>query len=448
MANGTEQLEINLMAQFFGDRSDAAGIVVITKRPELLANQFPKDIKVFAACNPLRIKRLRQELGPQLPNVTFIPFQACNKELLKDKILICVDYLPAGKKPSVLSRIWLKRVCGQALLSILDVPASPDAAPDKTYSWLSGNKTLLAGRAKQLPSSAGKDQLIALNGWITDVRRHKLTLLPVLAVMHVYNEQDIIASTIQHLLDQGIDVHVIDNWSTDDTYSIVKSLASKYPRITYEQFPEKANNKFELAKMLTRVTEVAKSKPQYKWVMLNDADEIRWSPWPGVNLQEAFSFIDSLGYSAADYTVFNFSPTKEGFSAKHDPLNFFEYGEFSGQEGHFVQVKSWKNNPEADLAPTGGHHVAFPNQRIFPFKFLLGHYPIRSSQHGREKVFRERKARFSEEERKKGWHVQYDGIDEKTSFIRDPKELVKFGNQDFWQTYLLERLSGVGIKRD
>jgi hypothetical protein len=182
--------------------------------------------------------------------------------------------------------------------------------------------------------------------------------------------------------------------------------------------------------------------------MLNDADEIRWSPWQNVSLREAFSFIDSLGYSAIDYTVFNFAPTKEGFNENHDPLTFFKYGEFSGMDGHFVQVKTWKNNPEAELAPSGGHHVAFSQQRIFPLKFFLGHYPIRSTRHGMEKIFKERQSRFTKAEKQKGWHVQYNDIREDTSFIKNKAGLVRFGTDKFWQDFILERLSGVGIKRD
>ncbi|HET7060335.1 MAG TPA: glycosyltransferase family 2 protein [Candidatus Saccharimonadales bacterium] len=448
MSTNIERLEVNFMAQFFYSRSDATGIVTITNRPELLVGQFPTDISLFIVCNPWRISRLQAQFGPLIPNATFIMPWACTKQFLKNKLLVCHDYLTVAKPPSALRKLLIRHLSSNTLISILSLQSSATDKPVKVFSWMSANKTLLVGRARRFSGSPNKDQVIAIGGRLTDISRHKHPLLPVLAVMHVYNEQDIIAATIGHLLQQGTDVHIIDNWSTDKSYSIVQSMAANSSRITYERFPEKPGSKFELGKILKRVTDVAKEKERYKWILLNDADEIRWSPWSNVTLQEALSFIDSLGYSAVDYTVFNFIPTKEGFSEKSNPLTFFKYGEFSGMEGHFVQVKTWKNNSEAELAPSGGHHVAFTNQKIFPLKFFLGHYPIRSTRHGREKIFKHRRSRFTKAEKQKGWHVQYNEVDKSSSFIRDKKYLLEFGTKSFWSNYILERLSGVGIKRD
>jgi len=448
MSNIIEQVEVHVMAQFFYSRSGATGIVVITNKPELLIGQFPEQTRLFVVCNPWRVVSCRNQLAASLPNANFITPRRLNQKFLEDKILLCIDFLEDGGLLTGFRKQQLKRIAARALISIVNVQSSPTGQASKLRSLLPANQTLLVGKARRLPNSTDKDQLLTLGGRLLDIGRQAFPLLSVLAIMHVYNEQDIITATIKHLLEQGVDVHVIDNWSIDDTYEIIQSLASTSTRVTYERFPNKANNKFELGKMLTRVTDVAKAKSQYKWVMLNDADEIRWSPWQGVNLQQAFSFIDSLGYSAVDYTVFNFIPTKEGFNAKQDLLKFFNYGEFSGIEGHFVQVKSWKNHPAADMASSGGHHVAFPNQKIFPLKFFLGHYPIRSSQHGREKIFKQRKARFSEAEKQKGWHVQYDNMSEGTSFIGDKEKLIDFSAKGFWEEFILERLCGIGVKRD
>jgi hypothetical protein len=44
----------------------------------------------------------------------------------------------------------------------------------------------------------------------------------------------------------------------------------------------------------------------------------------------------------------------------------------------------------------------------------MRHYPVSGDEHGRRKVFRERRDRFDPAERAAGWHVQYDGIVEGT----------------------------------
>ncbi len=445
-----KQLQIHAAAQFFYSRTAAAGgIVVLTNRPELVLGQYPADFPLFIASDPMVFLRSKKTLAATMPDVPFITSLSLDKEFLEDKLLVCVDYLDnPSLGPGFMVRWLVAYLSRVALLSITSTDTTRGWQLPDLRRMLAANRTVLSGKAKRLTDSSRKDQLVAISGQLTDVKRHTYPTLPVLAILHIFNEQDVIASTISHLLDQGLDVHIIDNWSTDDTYSIVESLAATSSRITYERFPNTPNNAFELEKMLVRVAAVAREKEQYSWIVLNDADEIRWSPWEGVTLQEAISFIDSVCYNAIDYTVFNFVPTEEGFDESHTLKDFFKYGEFSGISGHFVQIKTWKNVPGAELAPSGGHRVAFADQEVFPLKFLLGHYPIRSTKHGLAKIFKERKSRYSKEERRKGWHVHYDDIDKSTSFLGDKKNLVNFSDKAFAQNFIFERTSGIGIVRE
>lgn len=111
-------------------------------------------------------------------------------------------------------------------------------------------------------------------------------------------------------------------------------------------------------------------------------------------------------------------------------------------------MKAWKRQAvPVDCATSGGHEVTFPERRVYPFKFLLRHYPIRSQEHGEKKVFKDRLPRFSPELRKIGWHVQYDSFERGYSFLHDPQALLRYDSSDFAERYLLERISGVGIKR-
>jgi hypothetical protein len=452
MQNETQPLEANIMTQFFYSRSKPGGVVILTDRPELAEYQYPKETEVYIACNPIKLfhhKYKRKKLGDPHTNTKYISTSRLNKRFLKNKFLVVIDYL---EKPSVslIGKLHLNYLSKLPLMSIVGVKKNKTWTKARLRTYLSSNPDLLVGETRRLASSGSKDELVALGGQLINVSRRPVRpTVSVLAVVAIYNEEDIIAATIKHLLDQGTDVHIIDNWSNDGSYEIIKALAENSSRISYERFPEKPSNKFELEKILNRVTDIAKAKPEYDWIMLNDADEFRWSPWKGVTIQEAFSFLDSSGYNSVDYTVFNLSPTEEGFAQNNNPLTFFQYGQFSGMEGHFVQVKSWKNIPGADLASSGGHHVTFANQKIFPLKFLLAHYPIRSSEHGRRKIFRQRKSRFSPEEREKNWHRQYDSENDETrSFLEDKKSLINYGAKDFSEEYILERLGGIGIKRD
>jgi glycosyltransferase involved in cell wall biosynthesis len=338
-------------------------------------------------------------------------------------------------------RHFISKLATDALISI----TLNDGKKIKLGRFYLRKFTYMVGMTRRLTHSTGDNEPLLISGKILNIKGQRFPLLPVLAVMHIYNEADIIKATIRHLLDQGMDIHVIDNWSNDGSFEIVKELAKKNTKITFERYPIENNNKFELGLMLSRVEEVAKQRPEYKWIMLNDADELRWSPWKDVNLQQALSFVDSLGFSAIDYTVFNFEPTIDGFNNKHDPEKFFKYGDFGKQSGNFVQVKTWKNNDKADAASSGGHHVMFPDQKIYPFKFLLNHYPVRSNKQAIEKIFKQRVSRYSEEEKKKGWHTHYDKIKKSAKFIKSKDELTLVDNK-FYENYLMELISGVGLE--
>ena len=79
-----------------------------------------------------------------------------------------------------------------------------------------------------------------------------------------------------------------------------------------------------------------------------------------------------------------------------------------------------------ELVASAGHDAQFASRRVFPIRFILRHYPVRSQAHGVRKIFEERKPRFLDEERQLGWHVQYDDISTGHRFIRDPETLVTF----------------------
>jgi hypothetical protein len=79
---------------------------------------------------------------------------------------------------------------------------------------------------------------------------------------------------------------------------------------------------------------------------------------------------------------------------------------------------------------------------------LLKHYPVRSQKHGERKIFRERRARWNPEEKAKGWHDHYDAIKEDHAFVLSSSGLQVFDEADFNKTYLVERLSGIGVIRD
>lgn len=269
----------------------------------------------------------------------------------------------------------------------------------------------------------------------------------VLAAVSTFNDEDIIEQVVEYILKQGLDVHVIDNWSSDNTISILEKIKVKYPnRIYISTFPEARTEVFDW-KGILRAKANNQINNNYDWIIHYDSDEIRTSPWVGTDLVDAISFVDSLGFNAIDFTVINFELTEDGFTSNGKLEEFFRYFDFGRVAGHRLQIKAWKNEGQkVDLDFHYGHEVLFENKKVFPLNFLLKHYPLRTSEQAYKKIFKERLPRYDKESRETGANNHYDEVTSKLNFLKDPEALINFNNnKDFYNELFIEATSRVGI---
>lgn len=264
----------------------------------------------------------------------------------------------------------------------------------------------------------------------------------VVAIMPAYNEADVIDEVIAHLAHNGVGAYLMDNWSTDDT--LERALAYEGAGLVgYERFPRDGpTTSFELTRMLTRVEELA-LELHPDWVIQNDADEFRFAPWPGATLRDALFHVQSQGFSAVDHRCLNFALTEDRpyvDAPLEKYLTWFEVARIPD----LTQLNCWRQPPgtRVELAWSGRHTVRFPGLRVFPYNFLMHHYPIRSVDQGRRKIFSERLPRFRVDERLQGWHSHYDHLSTGT-LVRPTAGLMHL-EPTFQEDFVLERLTGVG----
>lgn len=247
----------------------------------------------------------------------------------------------------------------------------------------------------------------------------------VTAFMCVYNEADILPWTLRHLLDQGISVHVIDNWSTDNSAHCVFDAMQCSRAVQYELFPASSPSPYYSWRPLLHRVEQLAAESGADWCIHHDADEIRRSPRSGETLLKAFERVDAEGYNVVNHKVYHFMPTDDDY--KGDPERHFRYYMQDHDNTTDRHLKAWKNTGErVDLASSGGHIARFNGMKVSPELFVLKHYPMRTSEQAERKVLRERLARYDPAERDMRWHIQYDGLACTRDWIKDSRVLKKW----------------------
>lgn len=269
----------------------------------------------------------------------------------------------------------------------------------------------------------------------------------VLAVVPVYNEADVVAPCVERLVAEGVEVHVIDNWSTDGTRDRIEHLVGNGV-VAVERFPaDAAPTRYLWRALLRRVEEVAAASGA-DWCILHDADERRSPPWPDRTLRDGLFEVSRRGFNAVNHTIVEFHPVDDGFVPGTDYEAYLRYWSPPRIAANRVQLKAWSApGGRVDLHGSGGHEARFPGRRVFPYNFLLKHYPVRSQRHGEQKVFTDRKPRWDPEERKQQWHRHYDHVRPGHNFLKDPAALRLFGD-GAPADLLFERITGEGALAD
>ncbi len=267
-----------------------------------------------------------------------------------------------------------------------------------------------------------------------EIKWSQKSKLPVSAIISAFNEGDIIYNVVKDLVDQDIDVYFIDNNSTDNTVDEVKKLLDKGV-VHIERFPEDCgydipSDKYVWRYLLKRKEEISNELGK-GWYIHADADEFRESPWKGLNLRQGIEKVETEGFNAINFKIYDFKPTDNSFENGKDVRDFIKYYSEDIHPYNNFQVKAWKNfGQEINLWESGGHNIQFLGRKVFPLPFILRHYSVRSQHHGIKKIFNERKKRYDQTERDAQWHQHYDYIKNEDHNLLMDKSQLKIYDRD------------------
>lgn len=251
----------------------------------------------------------------------------------------------------------------------------------------------------------------------------------VIALLAIRNEALYLQRCIDHLHEQGIEIAIIDNESTDDSLKIARRNQAKGV-FHVETFPYPGH--YDWLGLLQRKAELALSLGA-DWYIHHDADEIREAPLGFATLKEGLSAADAGDYTAVAFDEFVFVPTTltDRFEQRDYVAEMSYYYFFEPRPLH--RVNAWKASRQpVDLVKSGGHRVDFPGRQIYPQKFALRHYIFLSVDHARRKYGTRVYSKSEIEAR--GWHRWRARNMDEVLVLPDPSRMKKLTRSGEWDT--------------
>ncbi len=188
------------------------------------------------------------------------------------------------------------------------------------------------------------------------------------------NEEDILASTIDYHLNQGVDyIIATDNLSDDGTPDILES----YRQMGVLQVIQESEDNYAQHKWVTRMARLACTEYQADWVINNDADEFWW-PEQGDNIKGILAAQDE-SVLAVTAPRTNFVPLGAGNPAQVLGRMIYRESDSRNALGEPLQSKvCHRAHPDIEVAQ-GNHSVkcnGVPWQAA-QAPLLIFHFPLR-----------------------------------------------------------------------
>lgn len=263
--------------------------------------------------------------------------------------------------------------------------------------------------------------------------------------MAVYNDEDFISEVLENAISQGIELVLLDDGSTDNTYEICSKFLGKGILELYQQ---KSNSWDDEENRRIMYDLALKHNPD--WIILYGSDELLESWNNKVTLKDAISQVDREGCNLIHFNWFNFFLTSKDNEQSKSIKEKLKY--YSWVSDYLY--RSWKNIPGVGRQARGGHYPVFPQgitYKIYPRKFTLRHYQFRNNEQFKKKTQERIKKIKGTAREKLGWIQSYKTILDNNLDIKVSHHLLSKYNED--NNWNLERkyfydIGAIGLEKD
>lgn len=251
--------------------------------------------------------------------------------------------------------------------------------------------------------------------------------MKIVGMLSTYNEEDFVEEVIEHLLDQGLELVILDNGSSDNTFEICKKFQNQGV-LKLVQFK---SSTYQWAIILIKLYDMAlRESPD--WVIRSDSDELLESGRNNLTLKDAIVEVDSQGFNLIQFDEFNFFMTDKDNENSNSVKKRMTYYSWVSE----FMYRCWKYSPGIRVEDQGGHIPVFPpdqKYKIFTRNFVIRHYNIRSKEQAEQKVMQRRARIINTMEGERGWHNRYEKyLENNFKGFADHKLLTKYDENNNW----------------
>jgi SAM-dependent methyltransferase len=220
-------------------------------------------MREFVAENIPRAKFIECDLDHEFPDLG---------QSLDSAIIVCADVVEHLRRPEFLLKelARISKYCAYVLISTPDrvrarglMDVGPPENTAHTMEWTVDEFARFlhdCGFPKNFPIGYTFNNNVAMSkNTILAVAGKEATYLQpdrlksVAAIINVYNEADILEHVVRYLNDQGVHVHIVDNWSTDGSYEIATTLVDQGACSNVVRFPVEPSTDYDWLGLLLRL---------------------------------------------------------------------------------------------------------------------------------------------------------------------------------------------------